>query len=247
MGLVAISYDPVNVLRFFADRKSIRFPLLSDEDSSVIRVFGLLNESVPKNTEFFGVPHPATYIVDQNGVVQSRTLEEDYRRRFTVGNLLGRKASASEVKARRLRIVQSSSDSLVHGGQIFKLRLELDLPKGSHVYSPGVQGYIPIDWKIEPSEQYQMLPMRYPEFRMLHLKAIDETVPVYEGKVVLERDIVPAQKVAGDTIRIVGSLRYQVCDEKQCYLPETVPLEWTVRYEGHDSTRAPLEIRRKRR
>ena len=38
---------------------------------------------------------------------------------------------------------------------------------------------------------------------------------------------------------IEGTLRYQVCDDKLCYLPEEVPLEWRFQLEPHDRTRVP--------
>ena len=247
LGVAAISYDSIQVLKSFADRRHITVSLLSDEDSKMIRSFGILDEEVPKSSEFYGIPHPITFVVDANGVIQSRTSEEDFRRRFTVGNLIGRKADVKDVPAKRVKITQSLSDTLVHGGQIFKLRLEIQLPPKSHVYAPGVQGYIPIEWKLIPSGSFEEIPIRYPEARSLFLKPINETVPVYEGKLVLEREIIPAQKQPGQELKIEGSLRYQVCDDRQCYVPETTPVAWVVKYQPHDSTRVPEEIRRKRR
>lgn len=247
LGLAAISYDSVATLKFFADRKSIHFPLLSDEASTVIRAFGILNEQVPQTSEFHGIALPVTYIVDENGIVRSRNFDDDFRRRYTVGNLLDRRTDASAIEAKHLAITRSASDSVAYGGQRIKLFLELQLPSKSHVYAPGVQGYIPIEWKLKPSDSYEALPFEYPASRNLHLKAIGETVPVYEGKLVLEREIIPAQKTAEREIRIEGELRYQVCDDKQCFVPETVPLLWSLRYEPHDTTRAPVETRRKRR
>lgn len=245
--MAAISYDSVAILKSFADRKNIGFSLLSDEDSSVIRAFGILNEAVPKNSDFYGIPNPVTFIVDEKGIVRSRYSEEDYRHRFTAGNLIGRRADAKPVPAKRIKITQSISDSVIHGGQRVKLRLEIQLPPRSHVYAPGVQGYIPIEWKLAASPAYEPVPIRYPESRNLYLKAIKETVPVYEGKLTLERDIIPAEKYASPELKVEGELRYQVCDDKKCFVPETVPLVWTLRYEPHDPTRAPVELRRKRR
>ena len=43
LGVVAISYDSQEVLADFARRRGITFPLLSDDDSSVITAFGILN------------------------------------------------------------------------------------------------------------------------------------------------------------------------------------------------------------
>jgi hypothetical protein len=247
LGLAAISYDSTRALKFFADRKGIHFSLLSDEDSSVIRAFGLLNEQVPASSEFYGIPHPVTYVVDEKGIIQSRSFDEDYRHRYTVGNVLGLRAEVATIPAKRLKITQSVSDAIIHGGQRFKLRLDLELPPGSHVYAPGVQGYIPVEWTVAEDREYSVSATTYPQSRMLHLKAINETVPVFEGKLTLEREIIPAQKFTGNEMKIEGSLRYQVCDDVKCYVPETVPLVWTVRYEPHDSTRVPVELRRKKR
>ena len=33
---------------------------------------------------------------------------------------------------------------------------------------------------------------------------------------------------AKETLVITGSLTYQACDDKVCYLKETVPVSWTV-------------------
>jgi hypothetical protein len=247
LGLAAISYDSVAVLKHFADRKAISFPLLSDQSSSVIRTLGLLNEQVPKGSEFYGVPHPVTYIIDEKGVIRSRVFEEDYRRRFTLGNVLDRRSNASTVPAKRAKLTQSASDTVLHGGQRVKLRVDIELPRGSHVYAPGVQGYIPIEWKLSETPSLELLPLKYPASKTMHLKAIAETVPVYEGKLTLEREIIPGQRLPAGEVRVEGSLRYQVCDDRQCYLPETVPLVWTFRYEPHDSTRVPPELRRKAR
>ena len=43
LGVVAISYDSEEVLADFSRRRAITFPLLSDDDSSVITAFGILN------------------------------------------------------------------------------------------------------------------------------------------------------------------------------------------------------------
>lgn len=49
VALLALSYDPVAVLRAFADKHGLSFPLLSDEGSHVIRRLGLLNERVQED------------------------------------------------------------------------------------------------------------------------------------------------------------------------------------------------------
>lgn len=213
---------------------------------------GILNESVPKNSPFFGVPHPVTLIVDQRGVIQSRHFEEDYRRRPTIGNILGDPATPGKpFKNPRLSVETSSSDTKIRGGERIRLFVRITLPRKMHVYAPGVSGYIPLDWKAGEGQGAEWLPVSFPKSRTLHLKAINETVPVFENSFILTRDVVigssrDVEKLLGPdkTLKIESSLRVQACDDKKCYVPEEVPLVWTLAYEAHDSTRVPPELRR---
>jgi peroxiredoxin len=51
----------------------VDFPLLEDQDHKVINRYGLLN---PKGK---GWPHPATYVIDRQGVVRWKFIEVDYK------------------------------------------------------------------------------------------------------------------------------------------------------------------------
>jgi peroxiredoxin len=255
LGVAAISYDSVEVLADFTRRKNVTVPLLSDTDSAVIRSFGLLNESVPKNSMFFGTPHPVSYIVDTGGVIRSVYYEADYRKRFTSGAILSESVPETSVTAaenRRAVITTSSSDSVIRGGERVRLFVDIALGPKMHVYAPGVTGYIPISWTMEPAGSSEMLPVEYPSSRKLHLPAIGERVPVYEKKLRLMRDVIVEQQPnkenrneGSSTIVLRGKPRYQVCDDRQCFTPEDVTLEWALRFEPHDITRAPVDLRRK--
>jgi hypothetical protein len=45
-------------------------------------------------------------------------------------------------------------------------------------------------------------------------------------------------------LRIRGSLRLQACSERECFPPETVPLEWTLQFDAPDLQRSPVDLRR---
>ena len=66
--VVGISYDEVDILRAFADSKSISFTLLSDPSSKVIRDYQLLDER--ESGKYFGVPSPTTVVVDSEKKVR---------------------------------------------------------------------------------------------------------------------------------------------------------------------------------
>jgi len=240
----------VDVLADFSKRKGIRFPLLSDPDSKIIRSFGILNEDVPKDNPFYGIPHPVTYIVDAKGIVVSRKFDEDYKQRYTVGNILTEKldirtgAAQTQTETKHLKVTASATNAKVRPGERIRLLLDIDLNPRMHVYAPGVQGYIPIEWKMTDSPAIQALATINPPSKRLHLPDIDETVDVYEGHFTLQREVVIVQPKEATEIVIEGKLRYQACDDRLCYIPQTVPLKWTLQYEPHDTQRVPPELRR---
>ncbi len=256
LRIAAVSYDSVDVLRTYGERVGIQFPLLSDPDSQIIRAFGVLNEEVPKDHAFYGIPHPVEFLIAPDGTVREKFHEANYRDRFTGGRTLVRHLGGAAGAARQtqrtshLKITTSASDEAVRGGNRIALVVDVDLDEKMHVYSPAVEGYIPIEWKMEEAPGLTHHETEYPEAESLHLPAIDETVPVYEGKFRIVRDVTVGQSrqlgnlVQDGRVTLRGSLRYQACDDKVCYLPTTVPLEWTLVFEQHDRTRAPEDLRR---
>jgi alkyl hydroperoxide reductase subunit AhpC len=53
----------------------VDFPLLEDQDHKLIDRYGLLN---PNGR---GIPHPATYVIDMQGIVRWKFVEVDYATR----------------------------------------------------------------------------------------------------------------------------------------------------------------------
>ena len=259
LGVAAISYDSIGVLKNFADRQHVAYPLLSDPDSRIIRAFGILNETTKPGTLTYGIPYPGVYIVDVQGKVVSKYFEDDYKDRVSTADILTRQFGASAAAAqgvhetKHLQITTAATNDISRPGLRIALSLDIELKPGMHVYSPGVQGYIPIDWQLEeggPAAKRHAF--KYPPSEMLRLEAIGETVPVYRGHVRIVREITFAQEAAlkplaspsGELI-VKGSFRYQACDDRKCYVPQDVPLEWRFKYEGLDRQRAPSEFQRK--
>jgi hypothetical protein len=249
LGLAAISYDSVAVLANFAARQGISFPLLSDKDSGVIKAFGILNTEVPAGTPFFGIPYPGTFIVDPNGRVLSKYFEEDYTQRYMTSDILvhefgaAARAAHTTTQTKHLTVSSAASSDRVRPGQRIALTLDLELQPSMHVYAPGVQGYIPVEWSMAPNASVTAHAVEFPKAEVLRLEAISESAPVYTGHVRLVRDVTIG-KAAPGPLEILGSLRYQACDDKTCYIPVTVPLKWTLQVEPHDRERAPKELQR---
>ncbi len=69
LKVACLSYDSAEVLNSFAIREGIKFPMLADPQSKVIRQLGLLNTKFKKETLRYGLAHPATILVDRSGNV----------------------------------------------------------------------------------------------------------------------------------------------------------------------------------
>ena len=261
LGLVAISYDSPAVLKRFSDRAHITFPLLSDSDSAIIRRYGILNETVAKNNSAYGIPHPGIYVLDHRGIVTGKYFQEDYRVRDTSASILLRQfglkpdaqpaADNPAISAKHAALHAGLSGGDLRPGQRVTLSLDVTLPKRVHVYAPGVQGYKPVILKLNESKAYQPDAPVFPKSKTLRLAAIQETVPVYEGQFRLLQTITlgNAQELQplldkDQQLVIAGEFLYQACDDKECFIPETVPLQWVVNVTPFDRTRVPVEMQR---
>ncbi len=258
LGLAAISYDSVAILKNFADRKKITYPLLSDADSKIIRAFGILNGTVKPGTAQYGIPYPGTFLVDPKGKIVSKYFEDDMRERVTASDILAGRFgalapdSSRTLEAKHVSLTTAASTPVARPGHRILLSLELSLGPKMHVYAPGVTGYLPIDWKLEETGAAKAFPFQYPPAQKVRLKVINETALVYRGRVRITREITFGQESAvkpllspsGELV-LKGSLRYQACDDRQCYLPETAPLEWRFHFEGMERERVPAELQRK--
>lgn len=257
LGMAAISYDSPQVLAHFAERKKLRYPLLTDADSKVIDAFGLRNKEV--NIDFMkGIPHPGYFLLDGKGRVQAKYFEADYRERITVSDILsGRfparfKGLEDTVQAKRFPVTAATSAKVVAGGQRIRLTLTLRLPKGLHAYAPGAPSdYIPVSWELRTGQPAKALPMSWPTGKEEKVSGDPRLVPVYEGTVVISREVTMADQRALLAAATEGKLalqsdfRYQACTDRLCYPPETVPVTFSLLVASHDRDRVPEGLRRK--
>ena len=167
LGAAAISYGSEAELADFSERRGISFPLLSDDDSSVIAAFGILNtvavESQGPNADdpevvadvrqyvsvfgaspnVVGTPFPGTFMLDAEGRVSSRFFEEFYRERNTTANVmlkLGAGLSpiaAMEGETPHLKLTAYPSDPSITVGTRFSFAVEVEPNPSIHVYAPG--------------------------------------------------------------------------------------------------------------
>ena len=89
--IVTVSVDERDGMEMMIERVAATdgarpdFVMLSDPDHAVIDRYGLYNENAPPTRP---LPHPATFVIDKEGVVRYRFVEVDYRVRPTNEDIL---------------------------------------------------------------------------------------------------------------------------------------------------------------
>jgi DsbC/DsbD-like thiol-disulfide interchange protein len=117
------------------------------------------------------------------------------------------------------------------GGKV-SLVVEMAPNPGVHVYAPGAKDYLPVKLTLKPQPDVKVGKLTYPKSEMVHFPVLNETVPVYHKPFKLLQDVTMAKSVKpGSTVTLAGTLEFQACDERICFVPESVPVSWTVTIE----------------
>ena len=255
LGVAGLSYDSPEILKEFASRKKISFPLLSDPESKVIRAYGIMNEiDYPVGHQAHGVPFPGTFITDARGVIRSKVFEKTYQERQTAASLLtlsgeATGASVSETHNNQFALKTSISNAEGAPGQRVTLALDFKMAAHMHAYAPGVRGYKPLSLRLADSPLVTAHEVRYPESRPYTFEPLKETVPVLEGQFRVLQDVTVVGPARGapplTQIDLTGTLDYQVCSDTVCYAPASMPVQWTLKLIPLDRDRSPEALRKK--
>jgi hypothetical protein len=213
LGLAAISYDSAGVLRDFAQRRSITFPLLSDHESEAIRAYGVADRKYRQgmgldvDTErlyddsfgrvpVFGLSYAAVFVLTRDHRVKWRFVSENFELRLTGAAILEEAVGANvdqvrtPIDSRNIHITATATNAAVGVGDRIRIGLEFKIPKGFHIYSPEVEkGYIGVSWQMDDSQCVEAEEPVYPKPVWKHMNVADETLPVYEDTVRISRAI----------------------------------------------------------
>lgn len=84
--VVAISYDSTAILKRFAEKSAITYPLLSDAGSKTIVAYGIRNKEAP--ARWNGIPYPGTFVIGRDGVIRAKLFLEGYKERHELEALI---------------------------------------------------------------------------------------------------------------------------------------------------------------
>lgn len=87
-GLAGISYDSPKTLRKFAQKKKLKFSLLSDQNVATFKALNVVNKEYQPGDRHYGIPYPGVLVVDQNGKITHKYFFEGYKDRVKFDELI---------------------------------------------------------------------------------------------------------------------------------------------------------------
>jgi DsbC/DsbD-like thiol-disulfide interchange protein len=97
-----------------------------------------------------------------------------------------------------------------------------------HVYAPGQDGYIVVALTLDANPAFTAAKATYPAPEKLVLKELNEKQLVYAKPFRIVEKITLSERAPDAPVTIKGTLRYQACDDRVCYQPITLPIEWKL-------------------
>ena len=129
--------------------------------------------------------------------------------------------------SKHLTIVATANVATAGRGSKVSLFLDITPKPGIHVYAPGAKEYLPIAVTIDPQPGVTFGTMKFPKAETMEFDG--DQVPVYQKpfRLVEEVSLGAALKTA-TTLTLSGTVKYQACDDRVCFIPASVPVSWTL-------------------
>ncbi len=241
--LYALSYDEPDALADYAEAHDTTFTLLSDPDSEVITSFGILNTLIPPDDHpWYGLPFPGSYVIDADGIVVAKFFEHNFAIRPGPEQLLAAAlgqefevpAPAGDDAADRVSVDVAIEGDRLPMGVTRQIVATFRVPEGQHLYSePVPDGLVAAAIELDDNDGILSYEPVTPPTSPLTLSSSGEALQVYDGDVVLRLPVAQnARNMQKDDdgrfVTISGQVRWQACDDVECFLPESMPFSFRV-------------------
>jgi peroxiredoxin len=249
MAPYAISYDTQDVLATFAEANNITYPLLGDVGSAVIEELGLLNVDIVEERAYWGrdmterhqrLPYPATFVLDEDGIIVRKFMERSHRNRPT-GRMLAEDRGLLAPDHDADIVVSAETDGVAatawvaaanyFPNQIFRIGVRVGVEDGLHLYVPPTDdGYTVLSVGLDAPEGVYWEPPELPEGRAFTVQGLDDAFSVVDGVIDLAVPVHIHEDVGDVTLAVV--VRFQACSDTACLIPDEIRLQLPLTSRG---------------
>ena len=140
---------------------------------------------------------------------------------------------AGPTKSPKVTAVPVAAVHVKQGGSA-PVQMMFRVHPGYHINSnkPNSELMIPTAVKLDPPTDFAVAKLTYPAGKDYTFDfSPDEKLSVYTGDFTVKGVVITNKKTPRGTFRVHGSLRYQACDNRACYPPANVPVQFDVKVE----------------
>jgi thiol:disulfide interchange protein len=132
-------------------------------------------------------------------------------------------------------------ESEVRAGGTIRAALEVRLPPQLHVQSnaPRDPALIPTELTFNAPADVRATEIVFPKPTDFQQAGLPQPLAVFEHEFAIGVQFAVADGTAPGTIEVPGRLRYQACDDKVCYPPQTGDVQWTLTVVGSNAPTTP--------
>gem|GEM_PF-2868190 len=212
-----------------------------------------------------GIPYPGSFLLDEDGILVGKRLEQSHRVRPTANTLMGAffGADGSEPEGMvttdspGVQVAAWLDAQVISANQLQEVHVRFVLEPDAHLYTePVPSGFRAIDVTLDGDESIHVEDVAPLEGHEFTIDGLDETFHVLDGTIDIAVPffLLTNRDTAGDGTRQVPfsvEVSYQACTAAECFMPETVTLDLELHeapnpgYETKDlAALAPLVMRR---
>jgi hypothetical protein len=223
--------------------------MLSDVDSRVIRQYGVLNTLIgAEDVPFHGIPFPGFFLVGEDGVITDKLFNPHLANRdgveAIVDSFLGRVepgqqdpiGAFTEDDGIEVTAFLRGGGGVLRIGPRRRLVVRFALPDALHIYGePVPDGMVATQIEVEGPDGLRCEEIERPPTKPFELPGVEVPLHVWEGTVDFVVPVFGNTALAeiirdnpSPSIDLKIHVRYQACDDAQCFIPRTRTIELNV-------------------
>ncbi len=208
----------------------------------------MLNTIVqPDDVPFYGIPFPGFFLLNEDGTIVDKLFNRHLAHREGIEAILDSFAgritpgenepitSAAEDDGIRISAFLRGGGGVLRVGPRRRLVVRIEMPEGLHIYrDPVPVGMVATAITVDGPEAFRHEAVEAPPTHAFELPGVDEPLEVWEGTVDFVFPVYAAS-ILGRAIRegaasigVDVTVRYQACDDAQCFIPRTQTLRLDV-------------------